>query len=205
MKAFLVRHGETEWNKLGKFLGQYDVPMNERGISQAKETALALSVDAPKAIYSSPLARTMQLAEEVSRLTSLPINPVPGLKELDLGEMEGLLGPELRERWPDFYTLWRENPGAVVMPGGESLAQLQERAWTAFLDMERTHEGDECLVVVSHNFTIRTIITRLLGMPWGSFHNMALDLASICSVDTGARGRRLVTYNSTCHLSAENR
>ena len=205
MKALLVRHGETEWNKLGKFLGQFDVPMNDRGLSQARETAPAAVVDAPTALYSSPLARTMQLATEVSHLSALPITPMPGLKELDLGEMEGLTGSEMRARWPDFYTGWRDNPGPIVMPGGESLSQLQERAWEAFLEMERAHSGDEALVVVSHNFTIRTIITKILGMPWANFHNMALNLASICTVDSNERGRRLLSYNSICHLSPENR
>ena len=205
MKTLLVRHGETEWNKSGKFLGQFDVPMNERGMGQARETAIAVSIDTPTALYSSPLARTMQLAAEISRLTSLPVTPMSGLKELDLGEMEGLSGSELREQWPDFHTGWRDNPGPMVMPGGESLAQLQDRAWDAYLQMEKDHGGDEVLVVVSHNFTIRTIITRILGMPWDSFHNMTLSLASICSVESNARGRRLVTFNSICHLSPENR
>ena len=205
MKALLVRHGETEWNKLGKFLGQYDVPMNDRGLSQARETAPAVAIDAPVALYSSPLARTMQLATEISRLTSLPITTMSGLRELDLGEMEGLSGPELRERWPGFYNLWREDPGPVLMPGGESLAQLQDRAWQTFLEMEQAHGRDEALAVVSHNFTIRTIICKVLGIPWTNFHNMALNLASICVVDSNDGRRRLVSYNSTCHLSPENR
>ena len=204
MKTILVRHGETAWNKSGKFLGQFDVSLNERGIVQARETALAVAADSPDALYSSPLARTMQLAEEVSRLTSLPVNPMPGLKELDLGEMEGLTGAELRERWPDFFSEWRKNPGPVLMPGGESLSRLQDRAWSAFEEIEAVHRGDERLVVVSHNFTIRTIIGMILGIPWSNFHNMALDLASISTVESNERGRRLVTYNSTCHLSPES-
>lgn len=204
MKALLIRHGETDWNKSGKFLGQYDVPLNDRGLAQARETAEAVAADGPAALYSSPLARTMRLAEEVSRLTDLPVNPMPGLKELDLGDMEGLTGAELRERWPDFFSEWRKDPGPVLMPGGESLAQLQDRAWSAFEEIEAVHRGDERLVVVSHNFTIRTIISRILGIPWSNFHNMALDLASISTVESNERGRRLVTYNSTCHLSPEN-
>ena len=141
MKALLIRHGETDWNKSGKFLGQYDVPLNDRGLAQARETAEAVAADGPDALYSSPLARTMRLAEEVSRLTALPVNPMPGLKELDLGDMEGLTGAELRERWPDFFSEWRKDPGPVLMPGGESLAQLQDRAWSAFEEIEALHRG----------------------------------------------------------------
>ncbi|MCI0786774.1 MAG: histidine phosphatase family protein, partial [Chloroflexi bacterium] len=57
----------------------------------------------------------------------------------------------------------------------------------------------------SHNFAIRTIIGRLLGMPLSNFHRMTLSLSSICTVEIDDRGRRLVSYNSTCHLSPENR
>ena len=204
MKSLLVRHGETDWNKAGKFLGQFDVPLNDRGVAQARETASAVAADSPVALYSSPLARTMQLAEEVSRLTGLPVKPMTGLKELDLGDMEGLTGSELRERSPGFFSEWRVNPGPVLMPGGESLAQLQDRAWAAFEEMEANHRADECLVVVSHNFTIRTIIGKILGIPWANFHNMALNLGSISAIESSQRGRRLVTYNSTSHLSPEN-
>ncbi|MEK7806654.1 MAG: histidine phosphatase family protein, partial [Chloroflexota bacterium] len=110
-----------------------------------------------------------------------------------------------RAGWPEIYAAWREDPGSVVMPNGESLAQLQSRAWEVVAGLEKDHAQDEALVVVSHNFAIRTIIAKLLGMPLSNFHRMSLSLASICVVECDQRGWRLLSYNSTSHLSSENR
>ena len=205
MKVALVRHGETEWNKLGKFLGWHDIGLNPRGLAQAKETALAVADWGHTVVYSSPLARTMQAAREISKLDGVPIVSVEGLKELDLGDVEGVTGQEMRSLWPGVYTAWRENPAKVVMPNGESLAQLQERAWAAWLELEAAHSESDSLVVVSHNFAIRTLVAKLLGMPLSNFHRMVLALSSICIIENDQRGLRLVSYNSISHLSPENR
>ena len=205
MKLILIRHGETEWNKLGRFQGQCDIPLNARGMDQARETALALASEQNVALYSSPLYRTMQVADEIARVTEMPVAPVPGLMELDLGDLEGVTGAEMRAGWPEVATSWREDPGATTMPNGESLAQLQNRAWQAVLHLEQAHSEDDVVVAVSHNFAIRTIVGKLLGMPLSNFHRMVLNLASICTIESDTRGRRLVSYNSTSHLSPENR
>ena len=203
MRLLLVRHGETEWNKLGKFQGQGDIGLNTRGLAQARETAQAVTAIGGTALYSSPLPRTMQVADGISRLAGVPVVPVPGLMELDLGDLEGVTGAEMRTGWPKVFAGWREDPAAVTMPNGESLVQLQERAWQAILDLERAHSEDDVLVVVSHNFAIRTIISKLLGMPLSNFHRLELSLSSICTIEGDHRGRRLVCYNSTCHLSPD--
>ena len=205
MKFYLVRHGETDWNKLGKFQGSADVKLNERGMAQAKESGLASAAWGHSAVYYSPLSRTMRVAEEIGRVSQAPLFPRPGLKELDLGDLEGVSGEEMRRKWPSVYNAWRDNPEAVSMPNGESLAQLQGRAWDTITDIEESHGENESIVVVSHNFAIRSIICALLGVPLANFHRMSLGLGSICTFDSDARGRRLTAYNSTDHLSPENR
>lgn len=205
MRLLLVRHGETEWNKFGRFQGQCDVPLNNRGLAQARQAARAVAVSPGCTVYASPLYRTMQTAQEISRPAGANVIPLEGLKELNLGDLEGITGAEMRADWPQVYAAWREDPAELVMPKGESLKQLQDRAWQAFLNMESAHQEEDTLVAVSHNFTIRTIICKLLGMPLSNFHRMSLDLASICTVETGSSGRRLVVYNSTGHLSPKYR
>jgi broad specificity phosphatase PhoE len=143
----------------------------------------------------------MQVAEEISQAVDRPVSKVDGLKELDLGDLEGVSGEEMREGWRQVYDAWRDNPAGVSMPNGESLAQLQDRAWQAFLDLEAAHQDDDTLILVSHNFAIRTIVCKLLGVPLANFHKMILSLSSICTIDSGQWGRRLVNYNSTGHLS----
>ena len=205
MKLFLVRHGETEWNHLGRFQGQIDIGLNQRGLEQARDTARAALTWKPTALYSSPLCRTMQVAEEVSSLVGLPVIPEPRFKELALGELEGVTSEEMRTGWPQLYEVWRTDPGNATMPGGESLAQLQDRTWEGFLNLERAHAEEDVVVVVSHNFAIRTIFGKVLGIPLSHFHSAYLSLGSVCTIEINQRGRRLLSYNSTCHLSPENR
>ncbi len=204
MKLVLVRHGETDWNKAGKFQGHYDIPLNHRGLAQARQTASAVVNWKHRAIYSSPLSRTMQVAEEISRLGGQPIVPIAALKELDLGDLEGVTGQEMRQYWPDIYHAWRADPSTVTMPNGESISQLQQRAWQALEPLETAHEADDAMIVVSHNFAIRAIISKVVGIPLSNFHCMSLSLSSISVVESTQQGRRLTLYNSTCHLSTEN-
>ncbi|PKB70540.1 MAG: hypothetical protein BZY87_10465 [SAR202 cluster bacterium Io17-Chloro-G6] len=210
MKFFLVRHGETEWNKLGRFQGHEDINLNERGLAQAKETAKTAAGWGHSAIYTSPLTRTVQVAEEIAKVTQVQVLQRPGLKELGLGDLEGVTGEEMRQGWPEVFSTWRSNPERVSMPNGESLVQLRDRAWQSILDIEREHAGrehpeGESVVVISHNFVIRSIVGELLGVPLENFHRMSLSLASVCTFESDDRGRRLTSYNSTGHLSPENR
>jgi broad specificity phosphatase PhoE len=205
LKLYLVRHGETEWNKLGRFQGQNDNSLNELGLAQARDTARAAISWKPTAIYSSPLCRTMRVAEEISRLVGLPVTPDPRLKELDLGDLEGITGQEMRTGWPEVYETWRNEPESVMMPGGESLVQLQERTWQAFQSLEDAHNQGDAIIMVSHNFAIRALCGKLLGLPLSHYHRMYLSLGSVSIMEKSGVGWRLLTYNSTCHLSPENR
>ena len=205
MKFFVVRHGETDWNKLGRFQGHTDISLNDRGLSQARETAVASEDWGYTAIYSSPLVRTVQVAEEIAKVTPMLVSQEPGLKELSLGDLEGVTGEEMRNDWPALFAAWRTEPEKMSMPNGESLGELRDRTWQVILDIEQKHSSDDSIVVISHNFAIRSIINELLGMPLAYFHRMSLNLASVCTFDSDDRGRRLTGYNSTSHLSPENR
>ena len=200
MKFYLVRHGETEWNKLGRFQGQNDTLLNDAGLEQARVIADASIEWGATAIYSSPLARTMQVANEIGNRLTLPVQTKPGLMELDLGDLEGVQGEEMRLGWPDFFSTWNSEPHRIVMPGGESLSTLEERSWQVILELEQLHDFEDNLVVVSHNFTIRAICGKLLGIPLSNFHRLRLALGSVSVFETDRRGRRLLTFNSTCHL-----
>ena len=205
MKFFVVRHGETDWNKLGRFQGHTDISLNDRGLSQASETAVASEDWGYTAIYSSPLVRTVQVAEEIAKVTPMLVSQEPGLKELNLGDLEGVTGEEMRNDWPALFAAWRTDPEKMSMPNGESLGELRDRTWQVILDIEQKHSSDDSIVVISHNFAIRSIVNELLGMPLAYFHRMSLNLASVCTFDSDERGRRLTGYNSTSHLSPENR
>ena len=205
MRFYLLRHGETEWNKLGKFQGLTDVSLNDRGFAQARDSARAALAWDHSVIYASSLTRTVQVAGEIRELSGAPVVTDPGLRELSLGDLEGVTGSEMRAGWPDVYDTWRENPADVTMPNGETLAQLQERAWNSIREIEVTHRDAPGVIVVSHNFTIRTIVCAVLDIPLYNFHRMSLGLGSLCIFDSDGNGRRLVSYNCNSHLSPENR
>jgi broad specificity phosphatase PhoE len=202
MRLILVRHGETDWNRAGRFQGQTDEGLNEKGLKQAQEVAAALLPLRPIALYTSPLPRALETAQVISRLTALPVKTLEGLREAHLGELEGITGEELRTRYPDFFRRWREDPSSVTMPGGESLAQLQERAWGATLAIARAH-SDGPAVVVTHNFAIRAILCRLLGLPLSQFRRLRVDLGSITVIELDGEGGQLITLNDRCHLSRD--
>ena len=202
MKFYLVRHGETEWNKLGRFQGQYDTALNANGLAQAKVIAGASREWGITAIYASPLTRTVQVAEELGRSLGLPVTTHPGLMELSLGELEGVTGDAMRAGWPHVFDTWNNHPESVAMPGGESLAELEARAWEAILEIEAGHAAGDNIAVVSHNFAIRAICGRLLGVPLENFHRLRLALGSVSIFESYGGGRRLLAYNSTCHLQA---
>lgn len=147
----------------------------------------------------------MQVAEEIAKVIPMEVRQDPGLKELSLGELEGVTGEEMRNNWPEVFAAWRAGPEKMTMPNGESLGQLRYRVWQAILDIEQKHSVEESVIVISHNFAIRSIINELLGVPLEFFHRMSLNLASVCTFDSDDRGRRLTGYNSTSHLSPENR
>ena len=200
MRIILVRHGETDANKEGRFQGASDAPLNQTGFSQAQALGRHFSGQALVAVYSSPQTRAIQTATPIAEAISLPIQTVEGLRELDIGELDGLYGPDLRERYPHILEQWRINVGALTMPGGESIVGLQERTWNAILHIRDNHpEGT--VAVISHNFAIQSVLLKALGMDLRNFQRIRQDLAAITELDFSNGSPVLRSLNDRCHLS----
>lgn len=199
MRLVLVRHGETAWNKEGRFQGQSLVGLNSKGLMQARQIAKAIVPMKPAALYASPLTRTLMTAEEISKLISIPVVPVEGIKEINLGELEGITGQRMRQEYSQIYSAWRADPSEVTFPGGESMRCLQKRAWNAISEIQKAHPKD-LVVVVSHNFAIRSILCRFLGLPFSRFHRLRVDLASINVLQANGSYRQVLSINDKCHL-----
>lgn len=199
MKLILVRHGQTESNKLGRIQGVNNSPLTDVGREQAEAAARALASEAPFALYSSPLPRALQTAKAIGyRADTQPVE-VKELIEMDVGEFEGLSGPQLRERFPDVMRSWDEDPAATVMPGGESLYDVRDRAWPVVRSLAERH-GSETVVAVTHNFTIHTIVCAALDMPLNNFRKLRIDLGSITRLEITSARTTLVSLNETWHL-----
>jgi broad specificity phosphatase PhoE len=202
MRLVLVRHGETEHNRGQITLGRADVPLNERGRMQAEALGASFPV-APDAIYASPLVRASETAGRIAAATGVPVTIEDALIEMDVGEMEHLTPAELRERYPDFLALWRLSPEVADarMPGGETLAEVQERAWSAVERMRLAH-GDGTVVAVTHNFVILTLLCRGLGLPLSNFRRLRQALAAKSVLDVRADFATLLQLNDDAHLVA---
>lgn len=208
MQVILIRHGETAPNRDSIVLGREDVPLTEVGLLQARALAARLHQEMARglrihAIYSSPLDRARLTAAPIAEITGIPVIEAPDLIEMDIGEMEGLQATEMRARHPEFMREWSgPNVGDLRMPGGESLAEVQARAWGALEAIRDAHSPDEAVVAVSHNFVIRSLVCRALAIPLSDFRRFDQALASMTRIDFRGPRTIVTTINETCHLGA---
>jgi len=154
----LVRHGQTEWNASGRFLGRTDVPLDDTGRAQAARLAKALE-GRFDAVYTSPAAR----ARETARAITPDAVPVEGLQELNQGELEGLSFDEALPRFAEFFAAWARDPAVARVPGGETLAACQARVLSAVLEIARTHHPGGVVVVVAHQLAIASALCAIRG------------------------------------------
>lgn len=166
MRLLLARHGETAWNAEGRYQGREDIPLSPKGEGQARalgDRLRDLRIDRAVASPLSRARRTAELALGEARAGMLSFDE--GLLEIAHGDWEGLLAAEIRERDPERARAWRDTPHEVLMPGGESLPQVAERAWDALLRASAGLGADDTLLVVAHDAVNRVLLCRVLGLP----------------------------------------
>jgi len=172
-RILLIRHGETEWNRIHRFQGRSDLSLNQKGRKQAHALARSLEEETLTAIHSSPLARAMETANLIRELhPSVPLFEEDGFLEMDLGEFEGMEAKYWAEQYPDFLKAWLEKPGSVSMPGGESLQEVQDRALDALERITQLHPLDSTLLISSHNFVNLTILCYALELSLDKFRDI---------------------------------
>lgn len=199
MKLILARHGETSLNKSGRIQGLNADPLNQTGGEQAHALASALRHELPFKLYTSPVPRAQETAQVIAGALALNPETLEDLKEADPGELEGLTGAQMRDSFPEFAKRWAADSGNAQMPSGESLAQVQERAWRSVCLMLERHE-DEVVVAVTHNFVVQTIVCKVLQIPIHTSRRFRPDLGSITRLEIAKEHSALVSLNETLHL-----
>jgi len=199
-RIILVRHGETEWNRVERFRGRADVPLNPKGISQAEATARRVAGSwSMTMIYSSPLSRAAATAQAISARLSLPAKPCPDLTDIDYGEWQGKTPEEVRSRWSELLNAWYERPHTVRIPGGESLDDVRSRCSRALKEVAEAYpEGT--VAVVAHTVINRVILLIVLGLGNDRFWRVRQDNCAINEVELDDGEFTLVSMNDTCHL-----
>lgn len=172
--------------------------MSRTGKQQAKNLALALKGEKLSAIYSSPLQRALHTARAIARHHRLEVQVEPELRELEVGDFEGVLAGSLGTDFSHFLVRWQEGDGAEKLPGGESLADLQRRAWAVVQRIAARHDGTVALV--SHYFVILTIICAALGLPPSGIRRFRVAVGSMSRLDFKDGHVVLTSLGDTCHL-----
>ena len=199
MKLILVRHGETHWNKDGLVQGgDSDIELNETGLEQARRLAAFLESEPITIILSSPLRRAISTAEVIAGYHQLPVEIEQGLRELKVGDLEGIAISNLRTTFSRFLLQWWQDGEAMKLPNGESLVDLQERAWKVIEGLLEKYK-DGTAVVVSHYFVTLAIILKALNLPLDYFTKFKLDLGGVSILEFRDFGVRLVTFNDTSY------
>jgi len=200
-RVILVRHGQTEWNRVERFRGRADVPLNEAGLTQARATGERVAATwRPAAIYSSPLSRALRTAEAIAGHFALPVQAHPGLADIDYGAWQGLTPDEARAQWPGMVDAWFHDPAHAEIPQGETLAQLRERAMATVAALCARHP-DETIVLVGHTVINRVILLGVLGLANERFWRLRQDTCAINVFEAEGGDYTLVLLNDTCHLS----
>ena len=159
----LARHGETDWNRDGRFQGQADPPLNEHGREQARKLAERLSAQRFAALYTSPLRRARETAEIVAGRLGLAVEPVDDLQEIHVGSWSGLTRDEVQGRFPAAYARWLTF--AAGWDDGETYDELTRRVVAAVLGVARRHPGERILIV-THGGPIRALLAAAEGLTY---------------------------------------
>lgn len=196
----LIRHGETLWNRNGRWQGHAPVPLNDEGLAQAELLAayLAAQRDPATVIYSSDLTRAMQTAKAIAARLNIPIIPDRLWREIDVGEWQGLTVEEVRAWDPERLAVVASDPQRQPRPGGESWEQVGERGLQALLALPQAHAGQRVLVV-THGGLIRTVLNRLLPLDDA---RLIVDNTSITELSYAHEGDewRILAWNRLDHL-----
>lgn len=137
-----------------------DIPLNETGRQQASSLATRLGGMRRQALYSSHLSRAVETARSLGE----PVT-IGDLQELNQGDWEGRPGHEVMAEFPDFFAQWVKDPSTLRVPGGETLAECQQRAVQALEGLLSEHAPGDPVVVVSHQMVIHTVVLNALGLP----------------------------------------
>lgn len=199
-KIILVRHGETAWNKIGRYQGQSDIPLSETGLKQAECLAQNFIYGNPTIIYASDLIRAKTTAQKLADKFKAPLFFEPGLREFDFGEWEGLTYEAIKERWPNELETFFRAPDKMKINGGESVAELQTRA-VAALNKIIAARPDEEIALVAHGAVLRSLVCHALHIPLKYFWSIR-QFNTAVSIFSFADGNFSVDLlNCIAHLS----
>lgn len=200
MRLIIVRHGESEWNRIGRYQGQQDAPLSELGMRQAEALAARLQREPLDAIFASPLQRAARTAQAIARHHPQVILAFePALLEIGHGDWEGLMAEEVIGRYAEGLYEWRWHPTRAQMPNGESFSNILKRV----LDFKERlcHEyGGQNVLISTHDVVVKILVADALGMNMDRINRIWVTNASISVIEYGDDLPYLISLSEACHL-----
>ena len=203
-RIILVRHGETDWNKQGRFQGQIDIPLNKNGKAQAQAASIFLKNISLQKAFSSSLSRPRETAQIILKEhPGIEISLKDNLKEIGHGKWEGKLESEIEADWPDLLKTWKIFPDKVQMPDGETIKEVSTRSITGWIEICKTLKNDETALVVAHDAVNKTILCHLLGLTPSEIWMIKQGNGGITVIDLSEKEGQpdqITCLNITSHL-----
>ncbi len=195
IRYYLLRHGETDFSKEGRYSGWDDAQLTEKGLWQHQQQVATLADTPLSAIYTSDLHRCMQLATDLAKSHDVPLDICRGLRELDFGLLGGKTYAEALREHPEALTRWVEHPAENAPPSGETLQTFGDRLLEAMQEIElqvREAPSDEStpisVAIVTHGGPIRILLCHWLGIPVERQWQFRIDPGSLTIVEQYAEG-----------------
>ena len=203
-RIILVRHGETDWNKQGRFQGQIDIPLNQNGKAQAKAASEFLKTISIQKAFSSSLSRPRETAQIILKEhPGIDISLKNNLKEIGHGKWEGKLESEIKSDWPGLLEAWKTLPQKVQMPDGENIKEVSTRSITGWREICKDLKNDETALVVAHDAVNKTILCHLLGLAPSEIWMIKQGNGGITIIDLSEKEDQpdqITCLNITSHL-----
>lgn len=198
-RIILLRHGETEWNRMKLFRGHSDIGLSQRGRSQARAAADLLSRRNISSIYTSPVPRAVQTAEMISEKIGVPFTEASELSDPDCGLWTGMSLNEARENFPMEFFHMENDPSQLRFPGGESVQEVAERVSHFVLcDLWEREEGD--VLLVTHNFIFQVFTMVVLGCSLDNLYRVEMDNGAVSEYRRKGQGILVDKLNDNHHL-----
>ncbi len=205
-RLLLIRHGETDWNRAGKFQGQIDVPLNDNGRKQGSLAAEFLKTVPIEFAFTSTMLRPKETAQIIlQHHPQVELHEDADLREISHGLWEGKFESEIESEYPGELERWRDEPESVQMPEGENLTGVSARATAAWQKLlQQVGNRNQIGIVVAHDATNKTLLCHLLGLGLADFWKIKQGNGAVTVIDypEGIEGKPVIqALNITSHLS----
>lgn len=197
-RVIFIRHGETDWNILGKYQGQTDILLTEKGREQGRLLAKHFPFDKLDAIYSSDLTRAVETASFVAEKFNLKVTLDKAFREMNFGDWEGLTYEEIVLKYPEGMKHFLTRPDILQVPNGENFPLLQERAVKRLYELIKIHDN-ETIAITAHGGVLRCMLADALEMPLKNIWRIRQNNTAV-SATVYAENPIVEFINNTEHL-----